>query len=306
MPPTRGLSVRRLQPGRGYPASMQPGTLLHRVTEQTERLSALDKLAGPLARTADRAWAGTPQAHPERQLARPSVAPTATDVVIGSWTMAAILDLRRGDDSVEAAKTLVGVGVLAALPTAASGIPTGPTRDPRARRMGLVHAASNVVALALNASSYLERRRGRRAAGALLTAASAAPSPSVVRAHMAYARGIGVSRTAFDERIAEWAPLDSEAALGGGWSEANVRGLPVLAWLSQGHAARVVAATCTHCGARLRPNPRAGDALCCPADGAPSARTTAPCWRARPRRRSRASKRGRPPATASRCARPAD
>ena len=81
--------------------------------------------------------------------------------------MAAILDLRRGDDSVEAAKTLVGVGVLAALPTAASGISDWADRDPRARRMGLVHAASNVVALALNASSYLERRRGRRAAGAL-------------------------------------------------------------------------------------------------------------------------------------------
>jgi nitrite reductase/ring-hydroxylating ferredoxin subunit/uncharacterized membrane protein len=250
---------------------MQPGTLLHRVTEQTERLSALDKLAGPLARTADRALRQARLKHilSGSWLGHP-LHPLATDVVIGSWTMAAILDLRRGDDSVEAAKTLVGVGVLAALPTAASGISDwADTRDPRARRMGLVHAASNVVALALNASSYLERRRGRRAAGALLTAASAAPLTigGFLGAHMAYARGIGVSRTAFDERIAEWAPLDSEAALGGGWSEANVRGLPVLAWLGQAHAARVVAATCTHCGARLRPNPRAGDALCCPADG---------------------------------------
>jgi uncharacterized membrane protein len=169
------------------------------LAEQTERLSAVDPLAGSLARTADRAvrrarlkhvLSGSWLGHP--------LHPLATDVVIGSWTMAAILDLRRGDDSFEAAKTLVGVGVLAAVPTAASGVSDwADTRDPRARRMGLVHAVSNVVALALNASSYVARRGGRRAFGARLTAATALPLTigGFLGAHMAYARGVGVSHT---------------------------------------------------------------------------------------------------------------
>jgi uncharacterized membrane protein len=185
--------------GAGTRGNVQPGTLFHRFSEQTERIAALDKLAGPLAGTADRAMrrarlkpvlSGSWLGHP--------LHPLATDVVIGSWTMAAILDLRRGDDSGEAAKTLVGVGVLAAVPTAASGFSDwADTRDPRVRRMGLVHAVSNVVALALNASSYVPRRGGRRAFGARLTAATALPLTigGILGAHMAYARGVGVSHT---------------------------------------------------------------------------------------------------------------
>jgi nitrite reductase/ring-hydroxylating ferredoxin subunit/uncharacterized membrane protein len=248
---------------------MQLGTRLHRLAEQTERLSALDNVAGPLARNADRlvrqarlkhALSGSWLGHP--------LHPLATDVVIGSWTMAAILDLRHGDDSDGAAKTLVGVGVLAAIPTAASGVSDwADTLDPGVRRMGLVHAAGNVVALALNAASYLARRGGRRAVGVRLTAASALPLAigGFLGAHMAYARGVGVSHTVFDERIAEWTPLATEAALGDGWTEANVHGSRVLAQVGEGHPGRVVSATCTHCGARLRPEP-SGGSVRCPAD----------------------------------------
>jgi nitrite reductase/ring-hydroxylating ferredoxin subunit/uncharacterized membrane protein len=248
---------------------VQLGTRLHHFAEQTERLSALDNLVGPVARTADRAFrhgrlkhvlSGSWLGHP--------LHPLATDVVIGSWTMAAMLDLGHGTDSDDAAKTLVGVGVLAAIPTAASGVSDwADTLDPRVRRMGLVHAASNVVALALNAASYLARRSGRATLGARLTGASALPLTigGFLGAHMAYARGVGVSHTAFDERIAEWTPLDTEAPLGDHWDEARVHDLRVLAQVAEGQTARVVSATCTHCGARLRPEP--GDGLLrCPAD----------------------------------------
>ncbi len=255
--------------GSGYLAGVQLGTPLHHFAEQTERLSALDNFVGPLARTADRAMRRARLKHvlSGSWLGHP-LHPLATDVVIGSWTMAAILDLRRGDDSDEAAKTLVGIGVLAAIPTAASGVSDwADTPDPGVRRMGLVHAASNVVALTLNAVSYLARRSGRGAAGARLTRASGLPLTigGFLGAHMAYARGVGVSHTAFDERIAEWTPLDTEAPLGDHWDEARVHDLRVLAQVALGQPARVVSATCTHCGARLRPEP-SGGLLRCPAD----------------------------------------
>jgi hypothetical protein len=165
----------------GTRGNVQPGTLFHRFSEQTERIAALDKLAGPLAGTADRAMrrarlkpvlSGSWLGHP--------LHPLATGVVIGSWTMAAILDLRRGDDSGEAAKTLVGVGVLAAVPTAASGVSDwADTRDRRVRRMGPVHAASNVVARAQTPArtSRAAEADGRSGHGSPRRARC--PSPSV-------------------------------------------------------------------------------------------------------------------------------
>jgi nitrite reductase/ring-hydroxylating ferredoxin subunit/uncharacterized membrane protein len=250
---------------------MQPGTLLHRLVEQTERLSKLDKFAAPLARAAEGAvrrtrlkpvLSGSWLGHP--------LHPLATDAVIGSWTMAALLDLRGGQDSEQAAKTLVGVGILSAVPTAASGASDwADTPDVRVRRMGIVHAACNVLALGLNVGSYVARRTGRRSAGALLTAASAVPLTigGFLGAHMAYARGAGVSRTAFDEQISDWTSIEKSGLSGGAWSEASVRGLRVLA--RSGEAAeqpRVVAARCTHCGSDLLVD-GSGVALRCPADG---------------------------------------
>ena len=77
---------------------------------RTERLSGLDGVAGRLAGVADRAarGAGVKSLLSGSWLGHP-LHPLATDAVIGSWTMAAILDLMRGED--DAARTLVGVGV---------------------------------------------------------------------------------------------------------------------------------------------------------------------------------------------------
>jgi nitrite reductase/ring-hydroxylating ferredoxin subunit len=247
---------------------MQSGTLLHRLAERTERLSALDRIAGPLALNADRAMraarvksvlSGSWLGHP--------LHPLATDAVIGSWALAAILD-RRGE--ADAARTLVGLGVLAAVPTAASGASDwADAVDPRARRMGLVHAASNVVALLLNATSYLARHAGRHDVGVRLTAGSAIPLAvgGFLGAHMAYARGVGVSRTAFREHIRDWTPLTAPATIGEGWATATADDLPVLVRFRDGNPARAVSGSCTHCGAALVPDLRQQDSLRCPTDG---------------------------------------
>src|SRR3954468_9623615 len=78
--------------------------------------------------------------------------PLLTDIPIGTWTSAVILDLVGGRDAQRAADLLIGAGVAAALPTAASGYSDwGDTvlGNPSARRIGLVHAASNISALVL-------------------------------------------------------------------------------------------------------------------------------------------------------------
>src|SRR3954464_13797215 len=80
-----------------------------------------------------------------------AVHPPLTDVVIGSFLSASLLDLT-ARDSEEAAERLLQIGLLAALPTAVTGANDWADSEPadeRVRRVGLVHAAMNVSALAL-------------------------------------------------------------------------------------------------------------------------------------------------------------
>jgi nitrite reductase/ring-hydroxylating ferredoxin subunit len=245
--------------------SPRTGTLFHRFAERTERFFGFDRLADGLAEGADRSMrrAGVKHVLSGSWLGHP-LHPLATDAVIGSWTMAALLDFR--EDSGGSADRLLGIGILAAVPTAAAGLSDwADMTEERTRRTGVVHAASNVAALVLNTASYLARKAGRRTLGRSLTAASGIPLAvgGFLGAHMAYARGVGVSRTVFNEWIEEWTVVSGEAPPGPEWSEARAGGMPVLARVRQGQAASVVSGECTHCGASLRPDADA-EALRCP------------------------------------------
>src|SRR5215204_495992 len=96
--------------------------------------------------------------------------PLLTDVVIGTFLSATLLDLL-GDDGA-AANKLTGVGIAAYGPTALTGVndwaDTEPVDD-GIRRAGLVHAASNATALTLYTGSLLARRGGRRTRARLLS-----------------------------------------------------------------------------------------------------------------------------------------
>jgi nitrite reductase/ring-hydroxylating ferredoxin subunit len=133
-----------------------------------------------------------------------SLHPLLTDVVIGSWTSAALLDLLGGDDDGAAAEKLIGVGIAAAGPTALSGSvdwADSEAVDDRVRRTGLVHATSNVTALALYTASFVARKRGNTGRGKALGAAGAAAlaAGGFLGGHLSFARGVGVNQTAFDE-----------------------------------------------------------------------------------------------------------
>jgi uncharacterized membrane protein len=183
-------------------AAGRTGTILHRLAERTEELSLLDGPIESLRPGADAAIRrfGLKEALSGTWLGHP-LHPLATDVVIGPWAMAAVLDVS-GDRHSPAAERLLGLGVLAALPTAASGLSDwSDMTGRRTGRMGLVHAAGNLVALTLNTTSYIARKGGRRDLGRRLTAASVIPLgiSGFLGAHLAYARGVGVNRTAFDD-----------------------------------------------------------------------------------------------------------
>jgi uncharacterized membrane protein len=125
--------------------------------------------------------------------------PLLTDVPIGFWTSALTLDLVGGPAARPSATRLVGLGILAAVPTAVTGWAEWAGTGPREQRVGVVHAASNVTALALFAGSWLARRRGDHSRGkALGVAASAAlGAGGYLGGHLVSARKVSSRHPAF-------------------------------------------------------------------------------------------------------------
>lgn len=106
-----------------------------------------------------------------------SLHPAMTDLPLGAWMSASMLDLLGPEGSEDAAARLVGIGVLGALPTALSGLSDwGALSKVSDRRVGVVHAAGNSAALAAYAGSWVARRSGRHRLGVALGLAGAALS----------------------------------------------------------------------------------------------------------------------------------
>ena len=124
--------------------------------------------------------------------------PLVTDIPIGVWTSAVILDWTGGEGSRPAADRLVLTGVVAAGATVATGWSDWADAEPDSpavRRSGLVHAAVNATATTLMVSSYLARKRGARGRGKLFSLAGSAAlgAGGWLGGHLSYTLGAGVT-----------------------------------------------------------------------------------------------------------------
>lgn len=130
-----------------------------------------------------------------------AVHPMLTDVVLGSWTSATILDLVGGRDSATAAQRLTGIGLLAVGPTAWTGWAEWSGAGPRDKRVGLVHAVTNAVAIGAYAASWRARRQGRHGAGVGLGLVGAAISGvgAYLGGHLTAARKVSSRHPAYND-----------------------------------------------------------------------------------------------------------
>jgi uncharacterized membrane protein len=103
-----------------------------------------------------------------------AVHPTLTDVPVGLWTAAVTLDLLGGKGARSAAQRLVGLGVLAAVPTAWTGWAEWSGAPTEQQRVGVVHVAAFGLTATGFVASWRARRRGEHARGVALGLASAA------------------------------------------------------------------------------------------------------------------------------------
>ena len=129
-----------------------------------------------------------------------AVHPVLTDVVLGTWTSASLLDLLGGRDASGSAQRLVGLGLLAAAPTFWTGWAEWTTVGQREKRVGVVHAVTNGTALSAYAASWLARRRGDHGRGVRLALVGAAVSGfgAYLGGHLASTRKVGSHDPAFD------------------------------------------------------------------------------------------------------------
>jgi nitrite reductase/ring-hydroxylating ferredoxin subunit/uncharacterized membrane protein len=226
--------------------------MLEKLTHRVEATAALDRPADAVAAGLRRivrpgpvedALTGTTLGHP--------LHPVLIAFPIGSWAAATTLDAVGADP--DARRMLVGLGVLAALPTALAGASDWLSTGGATRRLGLVHAASNGGALALETASWLARRRGRHGEGAVLSlmATGFLGAGIWLGEHLVYALGVGVDNTAFVRLPAEWTDVagDTEVPVDGAVCVV-AGGVPVLLSRSEGEIT-ALADRCTHRGGPL-------------------------------------------------------
>jgi nitrite reductase/ring-hydroxylating ferredoxin subunit len=128
--------------------------------------------------------------------------PLLTDLPIGCWSGAVILDLFGGEAAADAIDPLVGLGALAAVPAVVSGLSDWADSYGPERRVGLVHAAAGVTGLGLFAASLVAGGRGARRLRLLGLATVGAGG--YLGGHLAFGRGLGVDHQAFLEKPSEW------------------------------------------------------------------------------------------------------
>jgi nitrite reductase/ring-hydroxylating ferredoxin subunit len=193
--------------------------------------------------------------------------PALTDVPLGAWTAAAALDLVGS----EAADGALAVGILGALPAAATGLNDWSHLRGESRRIGTVHALLNTAGLALNVASLVARRRGHRGLGRMLSgiAYAGAAFSAHLGGHLSFGLGVRVNHTAFESPRDKFAPVCDEADLEGGkLVRVELGGAAVVVSRSEKSGdACAIAATCSHLGGPLDKGERDGDTVVCPWHG---------------------------------------
>jgi nitrite reductase/ring-hydroxylating ferredoxin subunit len=199
----------------------------------------------------------------------PPLHPVLTDLPIGTWTAAAVLDLLGGRRAGPAADLLVGAGIAAAVPTALSGLNDWSDTYGSETRVGLVHASANTVALSLYITSLTARRLGRRGAGRALGFGGLAVLVvgGYLGGHLSFVRGVDGNRTAFEERPEDWTPVAADSDLGEGAAlRVDAAGASVLLHRDDGRI-HALANTCSHMGGPLDEGSFADGCVTCPLHG---------------------------------------
>ena len=236
---------------------------LSRAVDRVEAFEKLDTVAEFLASRLGKlvppgpvedVLSGTPLGHPAH--------PMLVAVPIGAWSTASVLDMTGGD--ARTTRTVVATGTLAALPAAATGLADWLTTSGPERRVGLVHAAANYGAVALQVASWFARRTDRKRGAALSAGALGLTAVAGwLGGHLAYALGVGVDTTAFQHLPTGWTDVCAEDAVADTPSGHVVAGVPIVIFRTDSELV-AMADRCTHRGGPLHDGTIDRGCITCP------------------------------------------
>ena len=198
--------------------------------------------------------------------------PMLTDLVIGSFAGASLLDLLAPDGDGVASERLIALGLAAYLPTAAAGANDWADTevvDDTIRRAGVVHAGCNAIAATLYFASLRARRQGARGRGAGLGLAgmSVLMAGGYLGGHLSLNKGVGPAQTVFDPGPTEWMPAADATLLAEGRpTRVVVDDTPVLL-LRAGERIFAIHDRCSHRGCSLSDGEVEGEEIVCACHG---------------------------------------
>jgi nitrite reductase/ring-hydroxylating ferredoxin subunit/uncharacterized membrane protein len=172
--------------------------------------------------------------------------PALVPLPIGAFVSAAVLDLVPGGR--RAATTLITVGVASAPAAIAAGLLDWSEMNGARRRVGLVHAAANTVALGFYAASAIARFSGRRGRALAFAGFSMAGAGAYLGGHLSYALGGGMNQAApeISQLSEDWTLVGSLDELPDGKPTVRrVADVPVLVYRT-GTQVTVMVERCAH------------------------------------------------------------
>jgi nitrite reductase/ring-hydroxylating ferredoxin subunit/uncharacterized membrane protein len=240
---------------------LQPG-----VDRTSELIKNAFEAGGERGQTVKNALHGVWLGHP--------LHPAMTDVPVGSWSVAAALDLLeiRGDSNYRSgADFAVLLGLLSSVPVAISGATDWSDTHGKAQRVGAVHGMLNLTAAALYAGSLAARRAERRGVGKTLgfLGFGLVLVSAYLGGELSYTQKIGVNHSpdVEEELPREYTVAIAESELVEGKpAKVNVAGADIFL-LKTPTTLYALANKCYHLGGPLSEGKVEGDSIVCPWHG---------------------------------------
>lgn len=191
--------------------------------------------------------------------------PVLTDIPVGAWTAALVLDALQLEEAADAA---VGIGLLGAIGSAITGITDWSETYDRPKRVGFMHAALNIAATGLYAASMIARMNKKRQAGVSLSMIGYAISGAAayLGGHLVFGEQIGVDHTATADSTKPekyTAVMDASSLRENQPTCVKADGVAILL-VKRGERIFALSNTCPHLGGPLDQGKLVGDAIQCP------------------------------------------
>ncbi|HVW87535.1 MAG TPA: Rieske 2Fe-2S domain-containing protein, partial [Bryobacteraceae bacterium] len=221
--------------------------------------------AGDAGKKVQNALNGTWLGHP--------LHPVLTDIPIGAWTTALVLDCmevsggRRGIK--DAADAAIALGLAGSAAVAVTGLTDWKDLSGKDRRVGLVHGMLNAVVASLYTGSLIARRNKDRTLGRALamTGWGLMLASAWIGGELVYRFRDGVNRANDVEQPSDWTAVMPESDLPDDqMKRAEHNGARILL-LRRGSRILAIGETCSHQGGPLSEGKLEGDCVTCPWHG---------------------------------------